>query len=113
MKPNKQTSQHKTRLPRGAEKRARKERKGLDPETWRKTLLESERGTIFKDAPLRIALCYPLPYHAAMSSLGFQVIYRMMNERLGISCERFVLPDDVRAWKERGLTPISLETGRP
>lgn len=103
----------KTRLPRGAEKRARKERKGLDQDAWRKTLLASERGTIFKDAPLRIALCYPLPYHAAMSSLGFQVIYRLMNERPGICCERVVLPDDTRSWRERGLQPISIETGRP
>jgi len=103
----------KTRLPRGAEKRARKERKGLDQDAWRETLLQSERGTILKDAPLRIALCYPLPYHAAMSSLGFQVIYRMMNERTAIACERVVLPDDVRSWRDRGLSPISLETGRP
>ncbi len=103
----------KTRLPRGAEKRARKERKGLDQESWRKTLLASERGTIVKDAPLRIALCYPLPYHAAMSSLGFQVIYRMMNERPQIACERVVLPDDVRLYRERGLQPVSLESGRP
>ena len=103
----------KTRLPRGAEKRARKERKGLDQDSWRNTLLASERGTIFKDAPLRIALCYPLPYHAAMSSLGFQVIYRLMNERSGLSCERVVLPDDVRSYRERGLQPVSLESGRP
>lgn len=102
----------KTRLPRGAEKRARKERVGLDPEAWRKTLLESERGTLIKEAPFRIALCYPLPYHAAMSSLGFQVIYRMMNERPGLACERVVLPDDVRQWKARGLPPVSIETGR-
>ena len=103
----------KTRLPRGAEKRARHERKGLDEEAWRKTLLASERGTIVRDAPLRIALCYPLPYHAAMSSLGFQVIYRLFNSRPGISCERVVLPDDVAAWRARGLKPISLESGRP
>jgi len=103
----------KTRLPRGAEKRARKERKGLDQDAWRDTLLASERGTIFKDAPLRIALCYPLPYHAAMSSLGYQVIYRLMNERSGICCERVVLPDDVKSWRDRGLQPVSLESGRP
>jgi radical SAM superfamily enzyme YgiQ (UPF0313 family) len=48
-----------------------------------------------------------------MSSLGFQVIYRMMNERPGLACERFVLPDDVRLWRQRGLTPVSLESGRP
>ncbi len=101
-----------TRLPRGAEKRARKERKGLDQDAWRDTVLASERGTIFKDAPLRIALCYPLPYHAAMSSLGFQVIYRLMNGRSGISCERVVLPDDVKSYRDRGLQPVSIETGR-
>jgi len=100
-------------LPRGAEKKARKDRGYLDPTVWRETLLASERGTIFKEAPLRIALCYPLPYHAAMSSLGFQVIYRLMNEHEGMSCERVVLPDDVGAWRERGHMPISIETGRP
>lgn len=103
----------KTRLPRGAEKRARKDRGYLDPTEWRETLLASERGTIFKEAPLRIALCYPLPYHAAMSSLGYQVIYRLMNAHEGLSCERVVLPDDVRAWRERGHEPVSIETGRP
>lgn len=103
----------KTGLPRGAEKRARHLRGGLDPEAWRQGLLAAETGTIVRDAPLRIALCYPLPYHAAMSSLGFQVIYRMMNALSGIACERVVLPDDVRAWRERGLSPISLESGRP
>lgn len=102
-----------TRLPRGAEKRARKERGYLEPAAWRERLLASERGTILKDAPLRVALCYPLPYHAAMSSLGYQVIYRLMNAHEGLSCERVVLPDDVRAWRERGHEPISIESGRP
>jgi radical SAM superfamily enzyme YgiQ (UPF0313 family) len=102
-----------TRLPRGAEKRARRDRGYLEPDVWRERLLASERGTIQKDAPLRVALCYPLPYHAAMSSLGYQVIYRMMNEHEGLSCERVVLPDDVRAWRERGHEPVSIETGRP
>ena len=32
--------------------------------------LASERGTIFREAETRIALCYPSPYRAAMSSLG-------------------------------------------
>ncbi len=102
-----------TRLPRGAEQRARRDRGYLDPTAWRTSLLASERGTLVKDAPLRVALCYPLPYHAAMSSLGYQVIYRLMNEHEGLACERVVLPDDVRAWRERGHEPISLETGRP
>jgi hypothetical protein len=102
-----------TRLPRGAEKRARKSRGHLDPSTWREEILASERGTIFKDAPLRIALCYPLPYHAAMSSLGYQVIYRLLNAHDGIACERVVLPDDVRAARARGQRPVAIESGRP
>ncbi|MFO0745021.1 MAG: radical SAM protein [Myxococcota bacterium] len=105
----------KTRLPRGAQKR-RREGGSAGQETGdarRHTLLEAERGTIFKDAPFRIALAYPLPYHAAMSSLGYQVVYRMLNSRSGISCERVVLPDDVPAARARGERLVSLESGRP
>lgn len=98
-----------TRLPRGAQKRRRDVASGADR---RLELLAAERGTILREAPLRIALAYPLPYHAAMSSLGFQVVYRMLNERAGIACERVVLPDDVNAAKARGDELVSLETGR-
>jgi len=102
----------KTRLPRGAQKR-RREGAGTSVDARRLELLAAERGTIVREAPLRVALCYPLPYHAAMSSLGFQVVYRMLNERAGIACERVVLPDDVRAARARGDKLVSLESGRP
>ena len=36
--------------------------------------LEREVGTSVKEAPLRVALCYPSPYHVGMSSLGFQAL---------------------------------------
>ena len=42
----------------------------------RQALLADEQGTLHKVAPLRVALCYPSPYHVGMSSLGFQTIYR-------------------------------------
>lgn len=46
-----------------------------------------------------------------MSSLGYQVIYRMLNGRSGIACERVVLPDDVASWRARGLKPVLIESG--
>ena len=58
------------------QQRERRTRERLDPERQRRLLLESETGTILRDAPQRIALCYPSPYGVAMSSLGYQVIYR-------------------------------------
>lgn len=85
----------------------------LDPEATRKALLAAETGTIVRDAPLRIGLCYPNPYRTAMSSLGYQVVYRQMNARPFASCERIVLPDDPAEQRRRGLPPVSIEHGRP
>ncbi len=79
----------------------------------RQELLASETGTIFRDATLRIGLCYPNPYRVAMSSLGYQVIYRLMNSRPYACAERVVLPDDLDTLRRRGRAPVSLETGRP
>lgn len=63
----------------------------------REKRLASEIGTIFGQAELRIALCYPSPYHVAMSSLGFQAIYRELNALPGVAAERAFLPDDAAA----------------
>lgn len=79
----------------------------------RHELLADETGTIFRDATLRIGLCYPNPYRVAMSSLGYQVIYRLMNSRPYACAERIVLPDDVELLRKRNTAPTSLETGRP
>jgi len=68
-------------------------------------LLEAEQGTLYKQAPLRIALCYPSPYHVGMSSLGFQTIYREINLHPGAAAERAFLPEDVQA-HHRGRTPL-------
>ncbi len=75
--------------------------------------LARERGTIRKDAPTRIALVYPSPYRAAMSSLGYQQIYRRLNELPGMAADRAVLPDDVAADRGSGQRLITLETERP
>ncbi|HWM85562.1 MAG TPA: B12-binding domain-containing radical SAM protein [Kofleriaceae bacterium] len=55
--------------------------------------LEAEIGTIRKEAEFRLALVYPSPYRAAMSSLGYQTIYRRLNAVPGIAADRAMLPD--------------------
>ena len=47
-------------------------------------LLADEQGTLFKNAPFRVALAYPSPYHVGMSSLGYQAIYRVLNGLDGV-----------------------------
>src|SRR3954447_20686727 len=75
----------------------------------RHTLLAAERGTLFKEAETRIALVYPSPYRAAMSSLGYQQIYRTLHAMPHVAADRAMLPDEDET--ERGL--VTLETGRP
>ncbi len=68
----------------------------------RDDLLAAERGTLFKEAETRIALVYPSPYNAAMSSLGYQQIYRTLHGMPGVAADRAMLGDD-----------RSLETDQP
>ncbi|MGE0868387.1 MAG: radical SAM protein [Kofleriaceae bacterium] len=79
----------------------------MQPVTDRRALLGSERGTLFKEAETRIALVYPSPYRAAMSSLGYQQIYRVLHGMPGVAADRAMLPED----DGRGL--VTLETGQP
>src|SRR5688572_12958272 len=73
-------------------------------------LLAAERGTLFKEAETRVALVYPSPYRAAMSSLGYQQIYRTLHGMAGVAADRAMLPDEGANPKARFDT---LETGRP
>jgi radical SAM superfamily enzyme YgiQ (UPF0313 family) len=56
--------------------------------------LAVEVGAVRKTAPLRVALAYPSPYAVGMSSLGFQRIYRAIQETAGQMCERTFLPEN-------------------
>ena len=56
--------------------------------------LADETGRITKEAPFTVALAYPSPYGAAMSSLGYQRIYRAIMEAPGLACERVFLDDE-------------------
>lgn len=60
----------------------------------RRTLLEKERGGYLKKwtGRLPVALVYPNTYQVGMSSLGFQLVYSLLNEEGAVVCERFFLP---------------------
>jgi len=73
----------------------------------RRELLAAERGTLFKEAETRIALVYPSPYRAAMSSLGYQQIYRALHAMPAVAADRAMLPE------EPGGRFTTLETDRP
>ena len=55
-----------------------------------KRILEREQGTIHKDwgGKLPIALAYPNTYQVGMSNLGLQTVYRLLNQRADVVCER-------------------------
>jgi radical SAM superfamily enzyme YgiQ (UPF0313 family) len=75
----------------------------------RRGLLAAERGTLYKEAETRIALVYPSPYRAAMSSLGYQQIYRTLHAMPGVAADRAMLPED---GAREGLF-VTLEEARP
>jgi hypothetical protein len=76
-------------------------------------LLADEIGTLYKDAPLRIALVYPSPYRAAMSSLGYQQIYRTINAMPGVAADRAMLPSPEALALAPGQHLTTLEARRP
>ncbi|MBW2063731.1 MAG: radical SAM protein [Deltaproteobacteria bacterium] len=79
--------------------------------------LARERGAVRKDWGGRIAigLAYPNQYRTGMSNLGFQILYKLLNERRDIVAERFFLPDaremSLHLNGRKGL--ISLESQTP
>ncbi len=71
-----------------------------------------EVGRLEKQAPFTIALLYPSPYGAAMSSLGYQRIYRAIAEAPGLACERVVLDDEAENKLALQSRPITYESMR-
>ena len=45
-----------------------------------------------KGVDLRFGLCYPNVYRTAMSSLGYELLYNLINEDSGTFCERIIYP---------------------
>lgn len=85
-------------------------------ESVRKRLLE-EKGTIRKDWGAKTSLClaYPNRYYTGMSNLGFQTLYRQLNQLPDIVCERVFLPDreELQEYAKTGTALFSLESQRP
>jgi radical SAM superfamily enzyme YgiQ (UPF0313 family) len=59
-----------------------------------------------------VALAYPSPYRAAMSSLGFQTVYRLVQQSGRFAAARVFAPDDPIRFGE-GAPDLSYETGEP
>jgi radical SAM superfamily enzyme YgiQ (UPF0313 family) len=83
----------------------------------RRSILAGESGSPQKNRGGRLSCCivYPNRYHAAMSNLGFQAVYAMMNAHPEVVCDRAFLPErEELAELERSRgTLLSLETQRP
>jgi radical SAM superfamily enzyme YgiQ (UPF0313 family) len=64
---------------------------------------------------LTVCLVYPNQYHAAMSNLGFQAVYALLNQHPAILCERSFLPDraELEEHNRSGAPLLSLESQRP
>jgi radical SAM superfamily enzyme YgiQ (UPF0313 family) len=76
--------------------------------------LADEVGRLHKQAPFTVALAYPSPYRVAMSSLGFQRVYRALMEAPGLACERAFLEDEAESEAGRALErPVTYESLRP
>jgi len=74
-----------------------------------KRILAEEQGTIIKDwgGKLPMVLVYPNSYYVGMSSLALQTLYRLLNERPDIVCERSFAS---YPGLEQGMPPLSLES---
>lgn len=63
-----------------------------------------------KRSVIDIALTYPSPYNIAMSSLGFQTIYRLFNQMPDVNCERSFLPENTDIYRSKKTKLFSYET---
>ena len=68
-----------------------------------------------EQADLRFALCFPDVYEIGMSHLGSRILYHVLNQMDGVSCERCFAPwtDMEQALVEAGEELFTLETRRP
>ncbi len=74
-----------------------------------------EQGAVLKDSGgrLRVALIWPNTYACGMASLGFQQLYRLLNELPFVVCERAFLPDNPRQYDELDTELFTYETLTP
>jgi radical SAM superfamily enzyme YgiQ (UPF0313 family) len=83
----------------------------------RRATLAGESGARHNSRGGRLSCClvYPNRYHAAMSNLGFQAVYAILNDHPEVVCDRAFLPDrdELEELQRSGGTLLSLESQRP
>jgi radical SAM superfamily enzyme YgiQ (UPF0313 family) len=81
-------------------------RKGRENSGWTEYLAR-EKGAVRKKWAGRIpvAVVFPNSYHVGMSNLAVHILYRMLNERDDVVCERF--------FYEERMPLVSVESSRP
>jgi radical SAM superfamily enzyme YgiQ (UPF0313 family) len=64
---------------------------------------------------LRVALAFPNTYYVGMSNLGFQTVYRLLNDQPDVVCERVFLPpkQELAALLQSGTRLVTLESQTP
>ena len=72
----------------------------------------AERGNDFAQGGAAVAMLYPSPYRAGMSSVGFQWIIKILRDA-GMQVERAFTPDDPIAWRASRVPLHTYETERP
>ena len=81
------------------------------------TLLARERGFIKKvwGTCLSVCLAYPNVYRIGMANLGFQTVYKIINELPSFLCERVFLPatGDDAEFVAGAAETVSLESRKP
>ena len=78
--------------------------------------IDHEWGTLFKaDADYRCCLIYPDVYEVGLPNQGIAILYNILNQAEGISCERGYVPwpDMGDAMREAGIPLLSLEGAAP
>lgn len=77
-----------------------------------------EFGAVVKDpatVDFRFALCFPDTYEIGMSNLGLRILYGVMNQMDGVSCQRVFAPwgDMETEMRQANLPLFALESGDP
>jgi radical SAM superfamily enzyme YgiQ (UPF0313 family) len=92
------------------------ESRGVDERALLRQRRAREIGTLALGRPASVLMAYPSPYRAGMSSLGFQTLYRQLNEA-GIAAHRAFLPDAweplALPWPQPRVSILSVEAERP
>src|SRR5512137_2746953 len=81
-------------------------RKGRENSGWTEYLAQ-EKGAVRKKwgGRIPVAVVFPNSYHVGMSNLAVHILYRTLNERDDVVCERF--------FYEEGMPLVSVESSRP